>query len=124
MATADDEGFLTIIDRKKDMIAIGGFNVFPREVENVLSAHPGISEAAVIGVPDPDWGKAVRALVVRRPDATVGEAKLIRLSKSTTAPPPPRSMLSSSTPSHYPAGQARQEGTAGDLLGGREQAVN
>lgn len=81
VATADDEGFLTIIDRKKDMIVTGGFNVFPREIEDVLSTHPDIAAAAVIGVPDPDWGEAVRAVVVRHPDATVGKAELIRLVK-------------------------------------------
>jgi len=62
----DDEGFLYIIDRKKDMVVTGGFNVFPREVEDVLATHPAVAQAAVIGVPDARWGEAVKALVVLR----------------------------------------------------------
>jgi fatty-acyl-CoA synthase len=60
----DDEGFLYIVDRTKDMVITGGFNVFPREVEDVISSHPAVSMVMVIGVPDPKWGEAVKALVV------------------------------------------------------------
>jgi fatty-acyl-CoA synthase len=81
VARADAEGFLTIVDRKKDMIVTGGFNVFPREVEDVLSSHPGVSAAAVIGVPDEKWGEAVKAVVVRRPGAAVEESELVSLVK-------------------------------------------
>jgi fatty-acyl-CoA synthase len=81
VARADEEGFLTIVDRKKDMIITGGFNVFPRELEDVLSSHPGVSAAAVIGVPDDKWGEAVKAVVVRRPGADVGQEELIALVK-------------------------------------------
>ena len=81
VARADDEGFLTIVDRKKDMIVTGGFNVFPREIEDVLSSHPGVSAAAVIGVPDDKWGEAVKAVVVRRPGVEVAEADLVALVK-------------------------------------------
>ena len=81
VARADSDGFLTIVDRKKDMIVTGGFNVFPREVEDVLSSHPGVSAAAVIGVPDEKWGEAVKAVVVRRPGTEVGEEELISLVK-------------------------------------------
>jgi len=65
----DAAGFITLVDRKKDMIVSGGFNVFPREIEDVLSAHEAVSSVAVIGVPDDKWGEAVRALVVLRPGA-------------------------------------------------------
>jgi fatty-acyl-CoA synthase len=81
VARADDEGFYTIVDRKKDMIVTGGFNVFPRELEDVLSSHPAVSAAAVIGVPDEKWGEAVKAVVVRRPGAEVVEEDLITLVK-------------------------------------------
>jgi fatty-acyl-CoA synthase len=81
VARADDEGFLTIVDRKKDMIVTGGFNVFPREIEDVLSSHAGVSAAAVIGIPDDKWGEAVKAVVVRRPGAEVTEAELLALVK-------------------------------------------
>jgi len=71
VARADRDGFLTIVDRKKDMIVTGGFNVFPREVEDVLSAHPAVAAAAVVGVPDEKWGEAVKAVVKLRDGADV-----------------------------------------------------
>ncbi len=61
----DDEGFLYVQDRVKDMIVSGGENVYPREIEDVLFRHPGIADAAVIGVPDEQWGEVVKAIVVR-----------------------------------------------------------
>lgn len=64
IAQFDDQGYLRIVDRKKDMVLVSGFNVYPNEVEDVLSQHPGIAEAAVIGVHDPVTGEAVRAFVV------------------------------------------------------------
>ena len=63
----DDEGFLHIVDRKKDMIVTGGFNVFPREIEDVISSHPAVAQVAVIGVPEEKWGEAVKAVVILRP---------------------------------------------------------
>jgi long-chain acyl-CoA synthetase len=77
LATVDDEQFIFIVDRKKDMIISGGENVFSTEVENALYQHPAVLEAAVIGVPDERWGEAVTALVVLKPDTTVTEAELI-----------------------------------------------
>jgi fatty-acyl-CoA synthase len=82
VARRDDEGFLTIVDRKKDMIVTGGFNVFPREVEDVLGTHDAVAQAAVIGVPDEKWGEAVTALVVLRPGATVTADELAALVKA------------------------------------------
>lgn len=63
----DDDGFLYIVDRTKDMVITGGFNVFPREVEDVISQHPAVNTVMVIGVPDPKWGEAVKAVVVLQP---------------------------------------------------------
>jgi len=63
------------------MIVSGGFNVFPREVEDVLSTHPAVANVAVIGVPDEKWGEAVKAVVVLRPDQTVAPDELIALVK-------------------------------------------
>ena len=66
----DAEGFLKLVDRKKDMIIVSGFKVFPNEVEDVVTTHPGVLEAAVIGVPDARTGQAVKLFVVRaRSDA-------------------------------------------------------
>ncbi len=73
----DDEGYLTIADRKKDVIITGGENVSSIEVEDALFSHPEVTEAAVIGVPDDKWGETVKALVVLAPDATADEAALI-----------------------------------------------
>jgi long-chain acyl-CoA synthetase len=72
----DERGNIRITDRKKDMIVVSGFKVFPNEIEDVLATHPGVAEAAVIGVPDARSGEAVKAIVVRK-DPTVTEAALL-----------------------------------------------
>lgn len=77
LGTIDDAGYVAIVDRKKDMIKTGGENVSSREVEEALYAHPAVSEAAVIGLPDPRWIEAVTAVIVRRPGAAASEAELI-----------------------------------------------
>lgn len=71
VARMDDEGFVTLVDRKQDVIISGGVNVYPTEVEQALYRHPAVLEAAVIGVPDDKWGEAVKAVVVAKPDQTV-----------------------------------------------------
>jgi acyl-CoA synthetase (AMP-forming)/AMP-acid ligase II len=73
----DEEGFVFLVDRKKDVIISGGENVYSREVENAIYTHPDIVEAAVIGVPDPTWGEAVCAVVVRRSGSNLDEPALI-----------------------------------------------
>lgn len=67
LAVTDEEGYIFIVDRKKEMIISGGYNVYPREVEEALYKHPAVRECAVIGVPDPTWGEAVKAVVALRP---------------------------------------------------------
>ena len=79
VAIRSDDGFLRIVDRKKDMIVTGGFNVFAREVEDVLVAHPAVRQAAVIGIPDPKWGETVKAVVVIDPAQAVTVDELIAL---------------------------------------------
>jgi fatty-acyl-CoA synthase len=79
IAIESPDGFLRIVDRKKDMIITGGFNVFAREVEDVLVEHPHVRQAAVIGVPDEKWGEAVKAVVVLAPGVTVTAEELIAL---------------------------------------------
>jgi fatty-acyl-CoA synthase len=77
VAIKGPDGFLRIVDRKKDMIVTGGFNVFAREVEDVLTEYPGVRQAAVIGVPDEKWGEAVKGVVVLEPGVTVTAEALI-----------------------------------------------
>jgi long-chain acyl-CoA synthetase len=70
LGTKDEDGFLTIVDRLKDIVIRGGFNVYPREVEEVLARHPAVAQVAVIGVPDPVFGEDIMAVIV--PDRTLG----------------------------------------------------
>lgn len=86
VATADDEGFLTIVDRSKDMIVTGGFNVYPRQVEDVLAAHPSVAEVAVVGRADPEWGEAVTAFVVPVSGQTIDTEELRRLVRERRGP--------------------------------------
>jgi len=81
----DADGYLSVVDRKKDLIIRGGFNVYPRELEEVLLTHPWVSLAAVVGVQHPSHGEEVKAFVVRAPGATVTEAELIAWCKRNMA---------------------------------------
>ncbi len=74
LARMDEEGYFYIVDRKKELIIVGGYNVYPREVEEVLYDHPQIVEAAVIGVPDPEMGEAVSCYVVKNDPALTEDA--------------------------------------------------
>jgi long-chain acyl-CoA synthetase len=78
LGTMDAEGFFTILDRKKDLILAGGFNVYPREVEEVLFEHPAVKEASVLGVPDPYRGETVQAYIVLKDGWQVSEMQLDR----------------------------------------------
>ena len=80
----DAEGYLKILDRKKDMVNVSGFKVFPNEVEDVMAQHPGVLEAAVIGVADPPTGQAVKLFVVKR-DPAVTEADLRKFARERLA---------------------------------------
>jgi fatty-acyl-CoA synthase len=86
MAYRSDAGFFHIVDRKKDMVISGGFNIYPREIEDVLADDPSVSMAAVIGVPDPKWGEAVKAFVVPRPGATPDTDALIASVRARKGP--------------------------------------
>jgi long-chain acyl-CoA synthetase len=77
LAYADEDGYLFIVDRKKDLVIRGGYNVYPREIEEVLFAHPAVAEAAVIGRPDPRLGEEVVAFVVLKPGAEADPADII-----------------------------------------------
>jgi fatty-acyl-CoA synthase len=81
MGRRDDDGYVYIVDRKHDMIISGGFNVYPKEVEDVLTTDPDVAAAAVIGIPDDRWGEAVTAVVVARPGAVLDPGRLVALVK-------------------------------------------
>ncbi len=85
LATVDDEGYFSIVDRKKDLIIRGGYNVYPREVEEVLYEHPAVAEAAVIGVPHDDLGEEVGAAVALKPGASATPDELRAFAKDRVA---------------------------------------
>jgi long-chain acyl-CoA synthetase len=85
LARRDEDGFYYIVDRSKDMIIRGGFNVYPREIEEVLITHPDVSLAAVIGVPHESHGEEIKAIVIRNAGATVTEDELIAWAKEQMA---------------------------------------
>ena len=86
MGRFDEDGYLYLVDRKKDMIISGGFNVFPREVEDVIAALPGVAMVAVVGRPDERWGEAVTALVVPQPGRSVDADAVIAAVREKKGP--------------------------------------
>ena len=85
IATWDQDGYVFIIDRAKDMIISGGENIYSVQVEDAIHKHPAVLESAVIGVPDPEWGESVMAVVVLKPGATVSEQEIIETAKKHLA---------------------------------------
>ena len=85
MAYVDERGYYFLVDRRSDMIISGGYNVYPREVEDALAAHPAVAECAVVGAPDPTWVEAVTAFVSLVPGAEVTEAELQQTVRDTLA---------------------------------------
>lgn len=85
LAARDEDGYLYIVDRKKDIILTGGFNVYPKEVEDVLHQHPGVAHCGVVGVADAKWGEAIKAYVVTRPGENVSADELVELCRDNLA---------------------------------------
>jgi long-chain acyl-CoA synthetase len=85
IARMDEEGYFQIVDRKKDMIICGGFNVYPRDVEEVLFQHPAVQEAAVVGIPDEYRGETVKAFVILRQDASATEGEIMAFCRERLA---------------------------------------
>lgn len=90
IATMDEDGYFRIVDRKKDMVLVSGFNVYPNEVEEVIARHPGVAEVGVIGVPDEKTGEAVYAVVVKRDPALTAEDVIRHAREQLTAYKVPR----------------------------------
>ena len=126
MAREDEDGFWFIVDRVKDMIVTGGFNVFPREVEDVVAEHPAVAQVCVVGTPDDKWGEAVTAVVVLRGDAARDEASVAAMTAEIQAAvkerkgsvQAPKQVVIVDVAAADRARQARQEGGAGAVLGG------
>ena len=81
----DEDGYVFIHDRVKDMIITGGENVYPAEVENAIFGHPAVADVGVIGVPDERWGEAVKAVVAVKPEAEVSQAEIIAWARERIA---------------------------------------
>jgi long-chain acyl-CoA synthetase len=86
IVTMDEDGFVFIVDRKKDMIICSGFNVYPRDIDEVLYAHPAIMEACAVGVPDPKRGETVKAYVVVKEGQSLTEEEVIAHCRANLAP--------------------------------------
>ena len=86
VAQADDDGYLYIVDRKKDMIIAGGFNIYPREVDEVLYRHPKIAEAVTVGIPDPYRGETIKACIVLKAGVEAAEKEIIDFCREKLAP--------------------------------------
>lgn len=118
------DGYIYIVDRKKDMIVSGGFNIFPSEVENAISAIDGVDEVAVIGVPDEQWGEAVRAVVVLRPGADLTEADIAAGCKERIASyKKPQSVVFASEIPKTGTGKVRRRELRDEAWAGRDRRV-
>jgi acyl-CoA synthetase (AMP-forming)/AMP-acid ligase II len=120
----DDEGFVFVVDRLKDMIVSGGENIYSREVEEALMSHPGVLEATVIGAPDERWGEAVVAFVVRRLGHDVSEDALIAHCRERIAAyKRPRDVRFIDTLPKLPNGKIEKFKLRAPLWVGRERAL-
>jgi long-chain acyl-CoA synthetase len=122
----DEDGYLFIADRIKDMVITGGENVYPAEVENALHEHPAVGEAAVIGIPDDAWGEAVKAIVVLKPGASLNEGELIAFIRSRIAHyKAPRSVDFRAAPlPRSPSGKILRRELREPYWAGKERRVN
>jgi acyl-CoA synthetase (AMP-forming)/AMP-acid ligase II len=120
----DEEGYLYLVDRTSDMIITGGYNVYPREVEDALMAHPAVSECAVVGAPDEKWVEAVTAFVVLRPGAQVGEDELIKFVRARLASyKVPKAVCFTDQIPKSPVGKLLRRALRDPLWEGRERRI-
>lgn len=121
----DEDGYFYITDRKRDLIISGGFNIFPFEVESALMQHPAVQDCAVIGVPDPKWGEAVKAVVVLRPGASTTEAELMALAREKKGPvAAPKSVDFVESLPVTALGKPDKKALRARYWGGQQRAVN
>jgi long-chain acyl-CoA synthetase len=86
LARKDEEGYFYIVGRKKDLIITGGYNVYPREIEEVLYTHPAVYEAAVVGIPDEVKGEIPKAFITLKPGQQTSEGEIVAFCKANLAP--------------------------------------
>ncbi|HEX8108662.1 MAG TPA: AMP-binding protein, partial [Kofleriaceae bacterium] len=121
----DDDGYLFIQDRIKDMIITAGENIYPVEIENALHDHPAVAEAAVIGVPDPRWGEVVKAVVVLRPGAAATAAEILEFLRGRIADfKLPRSVDFAAALPRTPSGKVKKAELRAPYWQGRDRMVN
>jgi len=121
----DEGGYLYIYDRVKDMIVSGGENIYPAEIESAIFGHPAVADVAVIGVPDPQWGEAVKAIVVKKPGADVTVKELIDYARERIAGyKVPRTVDFAETLPRNPSGKILKRELRKPYWEGRERQVN
>ena len=124
-ASMAEDGYVHIVDRRKDMIITGGFNVYPNEVEQVISENPAVQECAVIGVPDEKWGEAVKAVVQLKPGARAEEDELIGLVKQRLGSvKAPKSVDMIERPAAEPVGKVLKTALRKPYWEGKDRGVN
>ena len=122
IATMDEDGYFRIVDRKKDMIIVSGFNVYPTEVEEALTQHPNVLEAAVIGVPDSQTGEAVRAYLVFKDNVTSLDELRHHCKESLTAYKIPRQIEVRKELPKSPVGKILRKDLRAEYLAQHKQA--
>jgi acyl-CoA synthetase (AMP-forming)/AMP-acid ligase II len=121
----DEDGYLYIHDRVKDLIISGAENVYPAEVENVLFSHPAVADVAVIGVPDDQWGEAVTAMVVKRPGVEVSAEEIIAFARERMARyKAPKSVVFVETLPRNSSGKILKRELRAPYWAGRERQVS
>jgi len=124
LAYRDEEGFIYICDRKKEMIITGGFNVYPFEIEQVLLSHPAVQDCAVVGVPDEKWGEAVKAVVELKSGQSVSAPELIALCKERLGSvKTPKSVEFAETLPRSPVGKVMRRAVRDKYWTGKERRV-
>lgn len=124
LAYQDEDGFIYICDRKKEMIITGGFNIYPFEIEQVILSHPAVQDCAVVGVPDEKWGEAVRAVVELKAGLSVSEAELISLCKQRLGPvKTPKSVDFADTLPRSPVGKVMRRAVRDKYWQGKTRQV-
>jgi acyl-CoA synthetase (AMP-forming)/AMP-acid ligase II len=119
----DEDGFLYIVDRKRDMIITGGFNVYPGEIEQVVWSHPAVNDCAVIGVPDEKWGESVTAVVEPKSGADIDPDEIVKYCRERLSPvKTPKTVIVRELP-RSPVGKVLKKALREEYWTDKERAV-